>query len=669
MEPLHIVTNPLGARDGYLKSFSDGPKRDKGQLFFEIDLPDNPGAEDALSEKIWRALHDTYYNCTSDDDFLCFEESLKKGNEVIEKEMAKRADGSLGRVHSIVVLIAEGSLHFSQTGMASVYLVRGGVINPISIPEESDDMIHFSDVLSGELADLDTVVVTSRPLTLPPEKLHDVFVNDDKMIQSELKTLSKGSEVEGIVSFFRFQESPAVLAEEMNELPQESDLDNTLAESEGGTIETQAEEEAAGSKLSSQKSLKSLAKHLNKDKIDAAKKAMQGVFSGIGSKFGGILKQPSRLKEVNRRYILLILILLVFGFGMIILFQSGFRQETQQAELYEGMLSQVRNNISIAEQRFLIGQKSDATEFLNKANGNLLEIKTAGFFLDDVAKMENEISLYRDNFDAIIRANEPNVLADLSAKGSADGLGFIHTEDDKNVVFEPSRVFETFLDKVQDPQSVDALDGDDLMIAGWELEDFKALPFITQKGQLVEYRMRDGSFELMNTLDTTWKKGVDIKTFHGEYVYLLDTANNTIWKYRRLRTNYSKPSPWTTDGDLSDAVSMAIDGDVYVLTRKGEIVRYSRGEVDDFKINDQPTVPLSNPSKIFTFAEALNIYVLDSENKRVVVYSKGTGSVGRYEKQILFEQFDANSIRDIFVDKDEQKLTILTEDKLYITDL
>jgi len=644
MQQINIVNAPFGKGDGYLKSFTDGPKRDKGQLFLQIDLPDNPGAEDALAEKIWRSLHDSYYNCDADDQYLCFEEALKKANESLEKEKRKREKNTIGRINAIALLIDGNTIHFSQTGEASLYLQRGSNFSAINESEGGDDTNVFTDILSGDLVDEDRIVLATRPIKGDHQALALIFGDKASKISTQLKSYAKNNKVHGLISYFILSITETGATEEI----------------------TEANDDISIQKETGKKNISILSKHLDKEKFKKAQTALKNMMSGVSTKFGKIAKKPSSVKNVNRRFIMMILIAAVFLFGIVILFQSDFQTKKETAKKYENMLSDARNFISIAEQRFLIGEKSDATEFLNKASTNLDQIGTAGFFQGDIDKLNKDIIVYRDSFDAIIRVDQPTVLADLSSKGSADALGLIHSEDDKNVVYEPRRLFETYLDKVQDPQIIDT---EEIVIAGWELEDFKTLPFITQNGQVIEYRLRNGTFENMNTLDTTWKKGIDIKTFHGEFIYLLDTANTTIWKYRRLRNSYSKASAWASSEKLKDAVSLAIDGDIYVLLRDGTIMNFRKGEAVKFTIKDQPTIALKSPTRIFTFAEAINLYVLDSQNKRVVVYSKGRDNIGRYQKQVIFDSFKAGEIRDIYIDKDEQKLSVLTSDKIYITDL
>ena len=57
------------------------------------------------------------------------------------------------------------------------------------------------------------------------------------------------------------------------------------------------------------------------------------------------------------------------------------------------------------------------------------------------------------------------------------------------------------------------------------------------------------------------------------YIYLLSPSNNQIYKYGRLRSKYSASSEYNQDADLADSKAIAIDGDIYVLKKGGEIIR------------------------------------------------------------------------------------------------
>lgn len=660
MDLLAVTHLPFRENESFFKHFTDGPKRDKGQLFLQIDLADNPGAEDAISEKIWRALHDNFFNCESDDQYYCFEEALKAANEVLIQESKKRENGSIGKVHAIASLLDGNNLHFAQTGQASVFLKRGEYFSQISEDLDTEAEKSFASISSGDLAPGDGLIYTTRPLNLDDATLLEAFSVKDSKIPGQLKSLAKKKDYIGQITYYFL---PA---------PDEAEAPAKEAKESGKTVEDKMNEiekelsakDAKGRKKSHKKI--SAAGLAAGEKVKKTKDALKGVFAGVGSRFFKIAKKPERLKKVNRRYVLLTVIAFIILLAILLTLQSGYRQQADQAQYYEDLLSQANNNIAIAENRFLIGEKTDATDFLNKAGNAVKEIEDAGFFQSEVSKLNEQILLFRDHFDRIARASDLNVFADLSEKGTVDALGIINTADQKNFIYEPRRLFETLLSKVQDPLTIDT---EEIVLAGTELQDFNVLSFITQAGQVIEYETRNGRFELAKTLDDTWHKGVDVKSFNGDFMYILDPPSNTIWKYRRLRTAYGNATVYTSEGDLSNAVSIAIDGDIYALLRDGTILKYRKGGLLPLEIKEQPSIPLENPTRIFTLAEHNNIYVLDSKNKRIVVYSKGQNNISTYERQVLFDSLEANEIRDFVVDKDEQKILVLTADKVYIADL
>ena len=75
-----------------------------------------------------------------------------------------------------------------------------------------------------------------------------------------------------------------------------------------------------------------------------------------------------------------------------------------------------------------------------------------------------------------------------------------------------------------------------------------------------------------------------------------------------------------------------------------------------------------DPSKIFTDEKLDEVYVLDSQEARVLVFKKDskTGNLD-YTTQYLFD--NAGEIRDIYVNSDENKLYALSSSKIYEVEL
>ncbi len=660
-----ISVQKFQEQESFFSSHQDGPKRDKGRLFLALDIADNPGAEDSIAEKTWRALHDSYYNCSSDDQYLCFEEALKRANEVLMKEGAKRAEGTLGRVHAVATLEHEGILHFSQMGTASLYLKRAGRFSPIS--EDSTGDQEFLSIASGDLVPGDLLLMSTRPLPLHQPELIDAFEQKQSKWNGALKSWAKKQQHIGMLSYFSLEEEATAtdLAPELiEEAPKsmEKTASKTPESPELPLENLDEEEEQPGPRAK----LTKLMNSVKAQPFDKVIKAFKGMGSGIGSKAGKLVRKPDSITDINKRYVLLGIVGVLVLFMVLFTLSSNYRQKAEIAADFEQKLSNAESSISIAENRFLIGEKSDATEKLNEAERILTEIQTAGFYQTEVSQLLEEVTLHRDNFDAIIRVESPTIYADLTEKGTVDALGLINTQDQKNFVYEPRRLFETLLNKVQEPLTIDQ---EEIVVAGAELEDFNVISFITQSGQVIEYETRNGRFQLANTQDETWNKGIDVKTFNGEFLYILDSQANSIWKYRRLRNSYSTASVYSSQGDLTTGISMAIDGDIYVLLRNGDVLKYSRGDQVNLELRDKPTEDLQNPTKIFTLPEHNNFYILDSGLSRIIVYAKGQSGIATFQKQLVFPELAANSIKDFTVDLDEQKVTFVTADKVYISDL
>ncbi len=151
----------------------------------------------------------------------------------------------------------------------------------------------------------------------------------------------------------------------------------------------------------------------------------------------------------------------------------------------------------------------------------------------------------------------------------------------------------------------------------------------------------------------------------GGNLYLLDTAKSRIWKYVATEKNFSELREYLNPDtllDLSKATSMAIDGSVWVGTADGKILRFTQGKENTFF--PQGVEPgLGNYLVVYTSDVVKNIYILDRDNKRVVVVDKDGFYLAQYvwEGGILPTQ--------IAVSEKEKKILLLAEGKIYALEL
>lgn len=157
--------------------------------------------------------------------------------------------------------------------------------------------------------------------------------------------------------------------------------------------------------------------------------------------------------------------------------------------------------------------------------------------------------------------------------------------------------------------------------------------------------------------DDDWGEITDLVSYRGN-VYLLDKKGEII-KYLRTDEGLGKRSYLAADVvvDFSSTTSMAIDGEIWVAS-KGQVLRFSLGARKEFSVKglDQK---LGDNLIIYTDEEAENLYLLDKSNDRIVVLNKE----GEYQAQYEWEKL--GEADDLVVSESEKKILVLVEGKIY----
>ncbi len=164
--------------------------------------------------------------------------------------------------------------------------------------------------------------------------------------------------------------------------------------------------------------------------------------------------------------------------------------------------------------------------------------------------------------------------------------------------------------------------------------------------------------------DENWGQIQQIVGFSGN-IYLLDTGKETIWKYIGIDDGLADAKEYLvkSDSQLKDAVSLAIDGNVWVLLKDGGIMKFTRGKKDTFVLTGLDK-QFNEPIKIYTDEGLDNLYILDIKNTRIVVINKETGE---YKEQYVWSGIAGAT--NIVVDKQESRILLLTGQRIYEIEL
>ena len=160
------------------------------------------------------------------------------------------------------------------------------------------------------------------------------------------------------------------------------------------------------------------------------------------------------------------------------------------------------------------------------------------------------------------------------------------------------------------------------------------------------------------TNDNNWTTLGGFETYYGNF-YLVDTRGS-ILKYTKSGSTY-KSSDYLASGvspDLSNAVSLAIDGSLWILGKDGTLLKFTKGKQDTFAISGLDK-PLSSPSRIVTSIDDNNIYMLDNGNGRIVVADKTGKFIRAYANGLL------KQATQLVVDEKNHTATFLSGNTTY----
>jgi hypothetical protein len=95
-----------------------------------------------------------------------FEAALHRANLALSKLASHGNVSWIGHLNAVCMVIEKNNLHISQTGTASVLLLRSGMLTNISeggesIPESTNPLKTFQDVLSGRMEDNDKIILAT----------------------------------------------------------------------------------------------------------------------------------------------------------------------------------------------------------------------------------------------------------------------------------------------------------------------------------------------------------------------------------------------------------------------------------------------------------------------------------------------------------------------------
>jgi len=121
----------------------------------------------------------------------------------------------------------------------------------------------------------------------------------------------------------------------------------------------------------------------------------------------------------------------------------------------------------------------------------------------------------------------------------------------------------------------------------------------------------------------------DIQSWNGS-LYLIDSDNQLVWKFTPNSSGFSSPQNWLkNDKKLSlGPISLAIDGEIWVLYQNGSIENYISGVKDNFKLKG--TNQFSQTKNLDLSSEEDGFIAFVDNQNIIYIYKKSGDSVAKY---------------------------------------
>jgi len=650
--------------ENYAYNLGEGGDK-SGKIFINLEIQQNAHDAEIIGEIIFDTMRKVFFADLENDPYVRFEESLKEINRALNAFRQERNSDFLGKMNVVVAAIVGQTLLLTQTGEAEAYLIRRRFTTTISEGlDDADSKDIFSNIASGELESGDFIMFSSTRLLRYISK-NDLGRLIGNNLQTSLQSIKDFLSTEVLskialigVNAFVVDAPGAVTDHTVASLePVVAHLQREEVYFEPPSVNSEDLEKPPGLDLSGVKSqlsrgvknLKGTMNSMMADQVDnGSARHPRRFFRGVGDRFS----VGNWGKEKLIFAIVFLLIILTIGLWTL----RGKAEQDKKLNDLSSQLVQIQEQIASAKTT---GQynKDQAGQMLNDAEAKAIAILNSGYFKDKARQSLDEIMTTRDSLDGVLHP-KAELLADLTSKrANVNALGLLF-ESGQLYAYEYNALYPVLLGKLQDPLTID---DNEKVIAAASYADKKSLLFYTEAGKVIEYK--DGRTSFLTTTDGAFKKGVAIEAY-GNKIYILDSVGNQIWRYTRRRDQFDAALAYATDVDLKNGISLAIDGNVYVLNQDGFITKLFSGQKEDFPIKKQPVKPLMSPTKIYTQQDMPQIYILEPNESRIMVYMKDekTGSAV-YAFQYIFD--DLKGIKDMVVDKETNTLYVLTATAVY----
>lgn len=361
------------------------------------------------------------------------------------------------------------------------------------------------------------------------------------------------------------------------------------------------------------------------------------------------------------KILLLSMILLAAIFAGSVTFLRIEEQTKQQILFYTTQIQAIEDKKLAADARQIYNDEAGAFALLKEAETLIQALPQES---DEQLEAYNRLRSLVDTALLDLRnitLVTPTVVANLETLDTNVQATNLLRIDDLLVAYGPEDNKLYMIDKdtgAGEPQSYDSLA---TLFAGNTPKENDMILFFGANNSVFVY---DPETKALTNTDITFPNETTEITAPFIYnlrLYHVDKANNQILRHSKTQGGYDRGTSWLDDTvsvDLHDAISTAIDGDVFVLKENGEIFKFVAGEQISFDITGLDP-PLEHPTELYTYNDVDGIYILEPTQQRVVVLNKQ----GTFRAQYTSDLWQNPT--GMVVDEVKKTIYVLDSNKIY----
>lgn len=172
------------------------------------------------------------------------------------------------------------------------------------------------------------------------------------------------------------------------------------------------------------------------------------------------------------------------------------------------------------------------------------------------------------------------------------------------------------------------------------------IAFLYNNKDIVTYNPKDSTFTGAEIAYPNQSVKITSLIVYNRRLYTLDQQNGQIYKHENIKTGFASGKDWLKDlsVNIKNAVSLTTDGDMFVGENNGQIEKITAGTKQTFAVSGLDP-ELKSVNKIWSYTDKQYLYILDSENKRLVIlqkdgtlYSQITAAVWKHPTGLIIDE-------------------------------